>query len=149
MAISKIKVSASMGAGFSTQINCSHPFVIDQPKAGGGKDEGPNPLEIFLSGLPACICAIGRIIANQRRIKLHGIEVEVEGDIDKDFLMGKTTEGRAGFTEIRSYVYIDADMSNEEKQLFLKEIALRCPIVDNIAQKSVIKPVLVEKSLVG
>ncbi|MBN1987003.1 MAG: OsmC family protein [Prolixibacteraceae bacterium] len=149
MAISKIKVSASMGAGFSTQINCSQPFVIDQPKAGGGNDEGPNPLEIFLSSLPACICAIGRIIANQRRIKLRGIEVDVEGDIDKDFLMGKTTEGRAGFTEIRSYVYIDADMSDEEKELFLKEIAFRCPIADNMAQKSVIKPVLVEKSLVG
>lgn len=145
MAISKMKVSARMGAGFSTQIYCSHPFIIDQPKMAGGNDEGPNPLEIFLSSLPACICAIGRIIANQRRLALRGIDVEVEGDIDKDFLMGKTTEGRAGFTELRSFVHIDADMTKAEKDAFLKDIALRCPIADNIIFSSVVKPVVVEK----
>lgn len=145
MAISKMKVSAKMGMGFSTQISCSHPFIIDQPKMAGGNDEGPNPLEIFLSSLPACICAIGRIIANQKRIKLEGIEVEVEGDIDKDFLMGKTTEGRAGFTEIRSFVHIDADMTKAEKEAFLKEIALRCPIADNMIFTSVVIPSVVEK----
>lgn len=93
-----------MSAGFATNISCLHPFVIDQPKAGGDNNKGPNPLEIFLSSLPACICAIGRIIANQKRINLRGIDVEVEGDIDKDFLLGKTSDGRAGFTEIRSFV---------------------------------------------
>ena len=149
MAISKIKVSASMRGTFSTQINCSHPFVIDQPKMAGGNDEGPNPLEIFLASLPACICAIGRIIAHQRRIKLRGIEVEVEGDIDKDFLMGKTTEGRAGFTEIRSFVNIDADMTKEEKEAFLKDVAMRCPIADNIALTTVVKPVVIEKVMTG
>lgn len=146
MAISTIKVSAEMGTGFSTKINCSNPFVIDQPKQAGGNGEGPNPLEVFLATLPACICAIGRIIANQKRINLRGIDVEVEGDIDKDFLMGKTREGRSGFTEIRSFVNIDADMTKEEKDEFLNEIANRCPIADNMAQKSVLKPVVVEKS---
>ena len=145
MAISKMKLTAEMGAGFKTKINCSNPFVIDQPKAGGGNNEGPNPLEVFLSSLPACICAVGRIIANQRRIDLRGIDVDVEGDIDKDFLLGKTKEGRAGFTEIRSYVNIDADMTVQEKEAFLKEIAERCPIADNMANKSVLKPVVVEK----
>lgn len=145
MAISKIKVSANMGADFSTQINCSHPFTIDQPKMAGGNDEGPNPLEIFLSSLPACICAIGRIIADQRRIDLRGIEVELEGDIDKDFLLGKTSEGRAGFTEIRSYVHIDADLSKAEKEAFLIDVAKRCPIADNMTFTTVLKPIVVEK----
>lgn len=148
MAISTIKVSGEMGRTFSTKINCSHPFVIDQPKMAGGNDEGPNPLEVFLCSLPACICAIGRIIAQQRRIKLNGIRVTAEGDIDKDFLLGKTTEGRAGFTEIRSYVDIDAEMTSEEKQSFLEDIAARCPIADNIAKSSVIKPVVVEDATV-
>ena len=139
-----MEVSAEMGTGFSTKINCSHPFIIDQPKAGGGNDEGPNPLEVFLATLPACICAIGRIIANQKRINLRGIDVAVEGDIDKDFLLGKTQEGRSGFTEIRSFVNIDADMTKEEKDEFLKEIELRCPIADNMAQTTVLKPVVTD-----
>jgi uncharacterized OsmC-like protein len=145
MAITKMKLSAKMGAGFTTKVDCSHPFVIDQPKMAGGNDEGPNPLEIFLSSLPACICAIGRIISNQKRLNVRGIEVEVEGDIDKDFLMGKTSEGRAGFTEIRSFVHIDADMTKAEKEAFLKEIALRCPIADNIIFSSVVIPSVIEK----
>ena len=144
MAISTMKVSAEMGTGFSTKINCAHPFIIDQPKAGGGNDEGPNPLEVFLATLPACICAIGRIIANQKRINLRGIDVAVEGDIDKDFLLGKTQEGRSGFTEIRSFVNIDADMTKEEKDEFLKEIELRCPIADNMAQTTVLRPVVTD-----
>lgn len=148
MAISTIKVSGEMGRSFSTKITCSHPFVIDQPKMAGGNDEGPNPLEVFLSTLPACICAIGRIIAQQRRIDLKGMSVTAEGDIDKDFLLGKTTEGRAGFTEIRSYVAIDANLTMEEKRRFLEDIAARCPIADNIAQSSVIKPVVVENAAV-
>ncbi|HAH57664.1 MAG: OsmC family protein [Lentimicrobiaceae bacterium] len=146
---STIKVSALMGETYSTQINCSHPFVIDQPKMAGGNDEGPNPLEIFLASLPACICAIGRIIATQRRIPLRGMEVEVEGDIDKDFLMGKTTEGRAGFTEIRSFIHIDADMTLAEKEAFLKDIAVRCPIADNIKFTSVVLPEIVERQAIN
>lgn len=144
-----IKVSATMGETYSTRINCSHPFVIDQPKMAGGNDEGPNPLEVFLASLPACICAIGRIIATQRRIPLRGIDVQVEGDIDKDFLMGKTTEGRAGFTEIRTFVNIDADMTMVEKEAFLNDIAARCPIADNIKFTSSLIPVVVERQTIS
>ncbi|MGC9373713.1 MAG: OsmC family protein [Bacteroidales bacterium] len=143
MAISTIKLEATVKEGFKTDIKCSHDFVIDQPKQGGGQDLGPNPLEIFLSSLPACICAIGKIISNQKRLNVRGIDVKVEGDIDKDFLMGKTEEGRAGFTEIRSYINVDADMSKEEKQAFIEEIEKRCPIADNMANQSNLKAILV------
>ncbi|MFO7863794.1 MAG: OsmC family protein [Salinivirgaceae bacterium] len=136
MPISTLKVSGEMGAGFRTEIGCSHSFIVDQPKAMGGNDEGCNPMELFLASLPACICAIGRIIANQKRFELNGISVEVEGDIDKDFLLGKTTEGRAGFTEIRAFVKVDANMTQEEKDAFVEEIEARCPIADNISKTS-------------
>ena len=128
-----------MGSGFRTEIQCSHPFVIDQPKASGGTDEGPNPLEVFLASLPGCISALARIIATQRKIELRGVEVIVEGDIDKDFLLGLTTKGQAGFTEIRTCVKVDADMTEVEKNSYLKEIELRCPISDNMANKSTVE----------
>lgn len=145
MAISTLKLSASMKAGFKTDVHCSNDFVIDQPKGMGGEGLGPNPMEIFLSSLPACICAIGRIVANQKRLKVNGIHVDVEGDIDKDFLMGKTSEGRAGFTEIRAFVAIDADMTMEEKESFLQEVTRRCPIADNMMNASVIKENVLEE----
>lgn len=143
MAISQVTASAVMKDSFRTEIQCSNPFVIDQPVAGGGNNEGPNPLEVFLASLPACICAIGRIIAMQRGIQLRGIEAHAEGDIDKDFLLGKTTEGRAGFVAIRAKVKIDADMSAEEKTAFLHEIEKRCPIADNMAGTSTLEAVVI------
>ncbi len=136
MAISTVKVSSSVKTGFKTQIDCSHAFIIDQPKGAGGRDEGPNPLEVFLSSLGACVCAIGKIISNQERLQVRSIDVAVEGDIDKDFLLGKTTEGRAGFTDIRVKVNIDADLSAEAKQQFVEKIRDRCPIADNILHES-------------
>ncbi len=134
-----MKVETKVNEGFKTDVICSHPFTIDQPKPMGGSDMGANPLEFFLSSLGGCICAIGRIIARQERLNVRMIDVVVEGDIDKDFLLGKTEEGRAGFQEIRLHVDVDADMTTEEKQEFLEKIGKRCPIADNVIGQSVIK----------
>jgi uncharacterized OsmC-like protein len=140
-----MKVSTNLKQGFKTTVKAStHEYIIDQPKAAGGDDAGPNPLEVFLSSLGACICALGRIISNQRRLGIQEINVIVEGDIDKDFLMGKTTEGRAGFTHIRSFVTISADLSDEQKHELIKEIAYRCPVADNLLNVSIVKPELVK-----
>ena len=147
MALSTLKLEGSVREGFKTEIKCSHDFIIDQPKQGGGQDLGPNPMEIFLSSLPACICAIGRIISNQKRLNVRGINVKLEADIDKNFLLGQTEEGRAGFTEIRTYVDIDADMSVADKKAFLEEIERRCPIADNMINTTNIKAVLVEEEI--
>ncbi len=121
-----------MKDSFRTEIQCSNPFVIDQPVGAGGKT-GPDPLEVFISSLPACICAIARIVAMQRGIALRGVEAHAEADIDKNFLLGKTTEGRAGFVAIRVKVKINADMTEAEKVAFLHEVEKRCPIADNMA----------------
>ena len=58
--------------------------------------------------------------------------MELEGDYDPDFLFARTQEGRAGFSEIRAVVHIDADMTDEEKQAFFEKIDCRCPISDNL-----------------
>ncbi len=143
MALSKVSVCCEVKDTFRTEVTASHNFIIDQPKAGGGSDEGPNPLEVFLSSLGGCICAIGRIIAIQKKMDVKSIKCHVEGDIDKSVLMGNSTNNRAGFTEIRTFVNIDADMTQKEKEEYLEEIEARCPIADNMLNLSTIKPVVV------
>ncbi len=143
MAIPTMKLTAKMGASFRTDISCSREMIIDQPKAGGGTDLGANPLEYYLSGLSGCMCAIARIVAMQRKIELSGVEVNVEGDIDKDFLLGKTQEGRAGFTELRLFVKIDAPLSDAEKVDFIHEVEKRCPVADNVQNGTTVKAILV------
>jgi putative redox protein len=93
-------------------------------------------LEVFLFALGGCLGTVASIVANQERIKLRKFDIAIEGDLDTDFLMGKTKEGRAGFTEIRLAVDIDADMTDEEKKEFFEKVDSRCPISDNTIKET-------------
>lgn len=133
MAIKTVSINATQLDGYKMEARVGqHIAIVDQPVTGGGTDSGPSPLDYLFISLAGCIVTIGHIIARQRRILVKKIEVRVEGDIDTDVLMGKNSDSRAGFSAIRVFTNIDADMSLEEKKSFLHEIDLRCPISDNI-----------------
>lgn len=128
-----VSVDAVQIDGFKIETNSrQHIAIVDQPQAGGGTDSGPTPLEYLFISLAGCIVTIGNIVAKQRRLAVRKIECHVEGELNTDVLMGKSTDMRAGFTGIRVRTKIDADMSQEEKEAFLKEVDARCPISDNI-----------------
>lgn len=111
-------------------------MTIDQPEGMGGQDLGANPMEYQLFALGGCLGTVAAIVAKQDRIELRGFSIAMEGEFESDYLLGKTTEGRAGFTEIKVAVNIDADMTHEEKQAFFEKIDSRCPISDNLVNDS-------------
>lgn len=135
--IKTVKTTGSWKGGFRVDLQAgNHKIIIDQTQPGGGNDEGPNPLDVLLFSLGGCLGTIAAIVAKQERINLRGFDLEIEGDYDPANLMGKTTEGRAGFTEIRVNVKIDADLSDEEKKEFFHKVDSRCPTSDNLINKS-------------
>ena len=139
-----VVVEIKQGAGFRTECKVGkHTVIIDQPTPAGGTDAGPSPLDVQLMSLGGCVAAIGRIIANQRKLPVRGIEVTVEGDIDTDGLLGKPTEKRVGFSAITARVKIDADMTPAEKEQFVHDIDARCPISENLQNATAIRMVLV------
>ena len=140
--IKSIQVAFTMGNKYAMEGKIrDHTVLIDQPKMSGGDEKGPTPLEYQLVAVAGCIGAIARIIASQRKLPLRGMEVQVSGDLNVDFLLGRTKEGRAGFTGIKVLVKIDADMSLEEKKKFLHEVDERCPISESLIHAT---PVTVE-----
>lgn len=133
MATKTVSITSTMGSTYKIETALrGHHLIVDQMPSGGGKDEGPSPLEYFFVALAGCIGTIGRLVANQRRLPLRGMTVTVDGDVDVDKLLGKPTEARAGFQQIRVNVRIDADMTLEEKRAFLAEVDKRCPVSENI-----------------
>jgi putative redox protein len=145
MPAKKVQVQIKQGDGFKTECRAGkHLVVIDQPAPAGGTDAGPTPLDVQLMALGGCVAAIGRIIANQKKLCVRGIEVTVEGDIDTDGLLGKPSEKRVGFSAITACVKIDADMSTAEKEQFLHEIDLRCPISENLQNVTPVSMILVQ-----
>lgn len=134
-AMKKVEIRAAMGAGLRIECRAGqHTVLIDQPKPAGGTDAGPTPLEYLLCSLAGCIGTIGRIVAHQKKIALHAMEISVSGELDTDVLLGKSRESRAGFPGITVRAKIDADLTDEQKREFLKEVDERCPVSDNLRQ---------------
>jgi uncharacterized OsmC-like protein len=128
-----VTVNARQMNGFTIEAQARNfKVIIDQPEAGGGQNCGPNPLEYLFFSLASCIITIGHLIAKQRHLPVRNIQVRIEGDLDADVLMGKSTTQRAGFTGIRVITTFDADMTLAEKEQLLRDIDARCPISDNI-----------------
>ena len=79
----KISVQAKLGPAFAIEVAAGdHRLKIDQPKAGGGTDTGPSPLEYLFAALAGCVGSIGRIVANQQRLPVRGMDIRVEGELD-------------------------------------------------------------------
>ena len=136
MALKNVKIEGSWGDNMQVNLKARNfEMKIDQP-APMGEDTGATPLEYFFFALAGCIVTIGKIIAKQKRLDVRGINVEVEGGLNPEVLMGKCDTERAGFQNIKVFVEVDADMTEEEKKAFVAEIDSRCPISDNIENAS-------------
>lgn len=108
-------------------------FYVDQPVFVGGTDTGANPMEYLFSSLAGCIATTSRIIANQRKLNLKGMDIKIEGALDLDIIYGKSRDGRPGVNSINVSLVLDSEMSEIERKSFYQELQLRCPIVDTIA----------------
>lgn len=137
MAIKTIRATGHMTDGMTIEIMCGeHKIYMDQPKNSGGANLGPAAPELILAAYAGCVGTIGRIMAHQEKFTLRGMRFEVEADYDPDRLMGRETEARAGFQEMRMKVEIDADLDMAAKQDLLERIEARCPIFDNVANET-------------
>ncbi len=132
-----VKVNATWKGGMQVDAEtANHSVTIDQPEGMGGKDLGASPMDFLLFALGGCLGTVAAIIADQERIELRGFSVALEGEYETDYLLGKTKDGRAGFTEINVAVQIDADLTLEEKQAFFEKVHSRCPVTDNLTHHS-------------
>ncbi|MDF7808911.1 OsmC family protein [Pontiellaceae bacterium B12219] len=133
MANKTVAVESKLNEKFVIESDIrGHKVIIDQPANAGGTDTGPTPLELMFASLAGCIGTIGRIVAMQQRIDLKGMNIKVEGDLDVDGLLGKPIDGRVGFEGITISVSVDADMTDAEKEAFIHEVDVRCPVSENL-----------------
>lgn len=137
-----VTIEAKSNERFKVEVKAgNHTLYVDQPTTGGGTDAGPNPIEYMFTSLAGCIATVARIIAIQKRYKLNGMQMKVEGAFDQETILGKSKENRPGVGGINVTLSVDADMSKEEKEAFVHEIESRCPVSDNL---SCITPIKVE-----
>ena len=123
--------SSALQEGFRSEVSIrQHNLTVDEPKALGGADSGPNPVELILAALGSCQEITYRAYATVMGIPLENVAVSMEGDIDLRGFFGVDESVRAGYEAIRGTVHIESSASEEQLQQLRSAVNAHCPVLD-------------------
>ena len=119
-------------------------LVVDEPEALNGTDEAPNPVEYILAGFAGCVNVVGHLVAKELGFKIERLDIEVSGQINPNRFLGVSQDERSGFKTIELNLIPKTDASIETLAKWLEIVEARCPVRDNLSNKTPIK-ISVEK----
>jgi uncharacterized OsmC-like protein len=99
----------------------------DEPVGLGGDDTAPNPVEQLLGALGNCLVVGYAANASVAGIKLNGLKIELEGDLDLTTFLG-LAPGHAGYETIEARVSIEADAAPEEISELHDKVVATSPV---------------------
>ncbi len=114
-------------------------IVIDEPPTLGGTDHGANPVEYLLASYAGCLNVMGHLIAGELGFKLDKLEIEMNGNLNPERLFGKSFTERAGFKNIQVKLKPYAAVTPELLKKWVQEVENRCPVNDNLLNKTPIE----------
>lgn len=124
------KVSASIGRDrYRTDILArGHGFVVDEPSALGGTDQGPTPYDLLGAALGACTAITLRMYADRKEWPLDEVDVFVAHDKvhAEDELPDDDGEPRR-MDRLTREIRLTGALTDEQRSR-LREIADRCPV---------------------
>src|ERR1700674_9466 len=102
--------------GFKSQAQIRD-FTIDmdEPPPLGGSNTAPNMVEVVLGAYGCCLTTGYVMNAGLRGIKLEGVEIELDGDLDLRGFFGQSTEVSPGYSGIRAKVHLTAPGATQEQ----------------------------------
>lgn len=133
----KTKILAGIGhEHYVTKLSMrGHLLVADEPLDNGGKDAGPTPTELVLSGLAACTASTLRMYIDRKGWEVERIDMELSISIEK------TETGQ--ISHIDRVIHITGNITDEQKARLL-EIADKCPV-----HKLLINPIEIKTTTTG
>lgn len=133
MAIQQFSARAELQEGVKVSIKSRQfEITIDEPKELGGTNQGMNPVEALLGSLGACQAIVARVYAQQFKVQLDNLSIDIEGDLDLDGFFGKSAV-RPGYSEIRYNFHIDSPSPQENINQLVEHLQKHCPVGDTLA----------------
>ena len=117
-------------------------IIIDEPESLGGTNEGANPVEYMLAAFCGCINVMGHVIAKEMEFELRSIKIKMCGNLNPQRLFGSSFEERAGYKGIDVSIAPDCDAPIEILEEWMVKIKDRCPVSDNLSNKTPINLLL-------
>lgn len=124
--------------GASQEMAHKESFTLhgDEPDILIGNDHGPNATESLLAALASCLNATLIYHASAKGIRVDGLELEVEGDIDLRGFLGIDDSVKRGFQNIRVKCKIKADASDEQIDELCKMAQKYSPVFDGVTHET-------------
>lgn len=125
-------------SGYAVEIEtASHRLAADEPLDVGGTNTGPNPYELLLSALGACMTITARLYADRKGWPLTGTIARLAHDRmhAEDCADCETKEGL--IDRIAVDIEFQGSLSDGQRQR-LREIAGRCPVHRTLTSEIVI-----------
>lgn len=119
-----------------SQIRDFDPVVMDEPKALGGQDQGPNPLEYLVASLNGCKGVMIPLVAKELNFEFSELTFDTKGVVDLRGLMGEPGVS-THFQSLTFAVSIKTNESAERLQMLQDAVAERCPVYNLLRDASV------------
>jgi uncharacterized OsmC-like protein len=112
----------------------SEEFQIDagEPAILLGDDTGPNPAELLLAALAACLTTSIVYVAAARKVELTSVESTLTGDMDVRGALGVDKEPRNGFERIRASFRVTGNAPEEKLREVVERARNRSAVYDMV-----------------
>lgn len=110
---------------------------MDEPPPLGGSNTAPNMVEVVLGAYGCCLTTGYVMNAALQGIKLEGVEIELEGDLDLQGFFALSQEAWPGYTDVRVKVQLNAPEASPEQIQRLHEHVLNTSPVGSILTRPV------------
>lgn len=107
-------------------------LTVDEPRALGGQDLGPNPVELILAAVASCQEITYRLYADRLGIDLKSVSVSVQGDIDLRGMFALDPGARPGLRGLDIRVELDSTAPKAELDRLKRTVDAHCPVLDII-----------------
>ena len=132
-AVYRPKVSSRLICGLYTETSArGHTVKVDYAEPAGGTDRGPNPIELLLSALAACIEAAFYEFALHEGITVNSLSIDVGGELDLRGLFMVDDSVPAGFREIVYTLHIDSPDDEGRVRDLAERVIAHCPVVESL-----------------
>ncbi len=125
------------------RLDRDYTIVSDEPAELLGRAEAPNPQELLMAGLNACM-TVGYVAGcAMRGIELESLEIETEGELDLRGFLGLDASVKPGYDELRYVVRIRGNGTPAQFEEVHKAVMSTSPNFFNIANPIRLRPRLV------
>ncbi len=101
-------------------------FATAEPVALGGDDSSPTPMDYVVGAFLGCISVVLELVATERGVTLHSLELEGTGTLDRRGFAG-IADVSPHFQALTGTAYVEADTDEATLRGIIAEVERRCP----------------------